>query len=642
MSNQPRGSFGPLIEQLLLHYRKPVVLLVQLALVGASYVASFILRLGLDPGQVPWDLVIKTLPLLLVVRLAILMLFRLYQGLWRYVEVQDLLQIVKAITVSSAIFMALEIPIFGLAEFPRSVFVLDWAGSIFLLSGIRLLVRLLREKFLPLQSLRNSAASPKRLLIIGAGDAGAILCKEALSNSAYQYHPVAFVDDDTNKLGRSILGVSIVGRFRDIPRVVGKHRVDLAVIALPTATPAERRTILEICKGTGVEFKVLPATADILEGRISISQIREVDPMDLLGRPPAQLDRAVIGHFIQGKRVLVTGAAGSVGSELSRQIALLRPEIMLLIDQSENPLYFLESDLRSMFPDNQPVTLIADVTDQAAMHCLFAEYRPQIVFHAAGHKHVPFMERTPAKAVHNNVGGAYLLAMCAQEFEVQKFVFVSTDKAVRPTSVMGATKRLGEMLMQELNHHGSTQFMAVRFGNVMGSSASVVPTFKQQIANGGPVTVTHPDVTRYFMSLSEAAGLILQAGAIGAGGDIFLLDMGDPVRIVDLAETLITLSGLEPHEDIDIVFTELRPGEKLHEELYSEGETLMPTGYDKLFALNNHHITGNVVGDIEEFLRLLPGLQRDEVKAHLKRLVPEYQPSGTSATRVEGAEDRTH
>ncbi|MBI2856596.1 MAG: polysaccharide biosynthesis protein [Chloroflexi bacterium] len=623
------------LKGLVYQYRKLIVLLIQMGLVVVSYVGSFALRLDLDVTNVPGDVVVKTLPLLIVVRVGTLGLFRLYQGMWRYVSVVDLVQIVKATTVSSAVFAALEIPIFGLEGFPRSVFLLDWVGNIFLLGGVRLLVRVLRERFRPMV---GGDGTFKRLLIIGAGDAGASLCRQALATPTLRYRPVAFVDDDPTKVGSTILGTPVAGLCRDISRVIGEYRIESAVIAIPSASPSQMRSLVELCQGTGVPFKVLPSTADILDGNVSISRIRDVDPVDLLGHPPARLDRAVIEGSIRGRRVLVTGAAGSVGSELTRQIAGFEPELLVLIDHAENPLFFLEVEIRSSFPGTPLVALVADITDLVSIGRLMSDYHPQVVYHAAAHKHVPLMEHTPGEAVKNNVGGTLVVARCAREAGVEAFVLVSTDKAVRPISVMGATKRLAELLVQEMNLWGPTRFVSVRFGNVLGSNASVVPIFKQQIARGGPVTVTHPEVRRYFMSVSEAASLILQSGAVGSGGEVFVLDMGEPVRIVALAETLITLSGLKPYEEIDIVFTGLRPGEKLSEELYDHGEVLQHADYEKLLVLNGEPHAG-IAANVEAFLKDLPGLNSQQIKDRLKGLVPEYKPDGTVSSGVQSAHD---
>ena len=624
MSNQTPGKLIELSERLSPRYRKVLGLLAQLGLVVVSYVATFIFLWDFDLSQVPFDVLLKTLPLLIVVRLGALVVFRLYQGLWRYVSVPDLLDIIKATTAGSVVFAVIGIPIFGQQDFHGSVALVDWMGNIIVLSGVRLGVRLVREQFWPM---RARDPSYQRMLIVGAGDAGAELCKQALGSRSFRSKPVAFVDDDSTKVGSSIMGIPIAGRFRDMPRVVETYNVDTAVIANPSASPSESRALVQICQQAGVPFKILPATTDLLDGTVSMAHIREVDPIDLLGRPPARLDRVVMQDFIRGKRILVTDAAGSVGSELSRQIARLQPNLLLLIDHAENPLLFLEAELRSTFPDISLVAQVVDITDQVEMAGLMSEFRPQVVFHAAAHKHVPLMERTPREAVKNNVGGTYVVAKCAQDAGVETFVLVSTDKAVKPTSVMGATKRLAELLTQEMDGQCPTRFISVRFGNVLGSNTSVVPIFKQQIANGGPVTVTHPDAQRYFMSIAEAAGLILQAASVGSGGETFVLDMGEPVKIVALAETLITLSGLKPYEDIDVVFTSLRPGEKLSEELESNEGKLTPTRYEKLLVLKCSQPVKGVLAEVEEFLSELPRLEPTEVKYRLRGRVPEYQPA---------------
>ena len=468
--------------------------------------------------------------------------------------------------------------------------------------------------------------SLKRLLIIGAGDPGADLCKQALSNRTFRFKPVAFVDDHPDLHGTSILGVPIAGRLDRIPQVVKEYDADIAVIALHDASTSENFAVVELCRSAGVPFKILPTMLDLLEGPVNINRIRDVDPADLLGRAPAKLDRVSIETFICGKHVLVTGAAGSVGSELARHIAGFNPKLLFLLDHSENSLLFLEAEIRASFPEVSLVAHVCDVTAYDEMERVMAEYRPQLVFHAAAHKHVPLMERTPGKAVKNNVGGTYTLARCAMNAGVDTFVLVSTDKAVNPTSVMGATKRLAELMLQELDQGSNTRSVSVRFGNVLGSNASVVSIFKQQIANSGPVTVTHPDVQRYFMSVSEAVGLILQAGAVGRGGDILVLDMGVPVKIVSLAETLISLSGLRPYEDIDIVFTGLRAGEKMSEELSFDDEVFDTTGYEKLWVLKQGVQTEGIVPRLEEMLSVLPKLTADEVKLRLKGFIPEYGP----------------
>ena len=610
-----------------LDYRAFLVLAIQLGLGVGSFIASFALRLDMDLGEVPWLLVGKTIPLLIVVRAAASVMFRLHRGLWRYVSVVDFLQIMKATTVGSVLFVVLLIPIYGLEGFPKSVFFLDWAGNIFLLSGVRLITRVARERSAPL---KGSDTRLKRLLIVGAGDAGAALCKQALASRAFRYKPVALVDDDRGKIGTSISGIPVVGTCGDIPRVVREQRIDTAVIAIPSASPSQKRRLVEICQRAGVPVRIQPATPELLDGTVSINRIREVDLADLLGRPQAKLDLEATQRFLRGKRILITGAGGSVGSELVRQILRFEPGLMLLVDHAENPLFLLEAEVRAASPGAQFVAQVADVVDPIEMGRLMNGHRPEVVFHAAAHKHVPLMERSPLEAVKNNVGGTFCTAKCAQEAGVETFVLVSTDKAVEPRSVMGVTKRLAELLVREMNDEGPTQFVTVRFGNVLGSNASVVPIFKQQIQEGGPLTITHPEARRYFMSVSEAAALILQAGAAGTGGETFVLDMGEPVKIVDLAETLITVSGFKPREEIDLVFTGLRPGEKLSEELHLKEEELEPTQYEKLMVLKNSHPTKGIGAKVTELLQCLTSLEPEAVKARLRTLVPEYCPEDTT------------
>ena len=604
--------------------RSGVSIAVQIAIVAVSYILSFLLRFDLDPQAVLWSQVGETLPILVVVRVGAIVFFRLHQGLWRYVGVLEMIQIVKASTVSSVAFTAIVLLAFGFDEVPRSVFVIDWAGTMFLLSGARLVTRVASERVM---HLRESAGigAPRRLLIIGAGDAGAVLSKQIMMTPTARLQAVAFLDDEPLKVGASIEGVPIVGTVSELGRVAGVLEIDLAVIAVPSATPEERRQIVEHCQRAGVEFKVLPATPDIINGAVSVASIREVDPVDLLGRPPAHLDQDAMEAFFKSRRVLITGAAGSVGSELAAQVARFGPERLVLIDQAENPLLFLESELRVVLGNGALEVRIADVTDEASMRELMERCRPHIVLHAAAHKHVNFMEQAPAKAVKNNVGGTYAVARSAQAAGVETFILISTDKAVKPANVMGATKRLSEMLVLAMDHEGPTRFSSVRFGNVLGSNASVVPIFRRQIIEGGPLTVTHPDVTRYFMSIPEAAGLVLQAAAVSDGGDTFVLDMGEPIRIVALAKMMITLCGLS-EDDVEIVYTGLRPGEKLHEALKTDAEELLETGHEKLMVLGTKQPVGTVISQVERLLEALPESTDSEARAGLQRLVPEYEP----------------
>ncbi|MCH7593200.1 MAG: polysaccharide biosynthesis protein [Chloroflexi bacterium] len=605
--------------------RRVAVILLHVVLVTASFWASFAIRLDFDLDRIPGDIFWQALPALLALRLASLAGFRLFRGMWRYVAIPDIIRIFQATAISSIAFVILQTWLFGLDGFPRSVFLIDFAGNIFLLSGVRLLVRILRER-----SMNGSPTgdSGGRLLIIGASDMGASLCSQAFSTSSFQYAPVVFADDDRSKVGQTIMGVPIAGSISDIPSLVRRYAVDLAVIAMPAASSSRKRAIVEVCREAGVECKILPATADLVDGTVSISEIREVDILDLLGRPQAQLDVELIRGSIKGRKVMVTGAAGSVGSELARQIAVLGPSHLLLADRAENELVFLESEIRSLIgPETTLTARIVDVNDQPALLRLMRECYPDSVFHAAAHKHVNLMEEAPSQAVANNVGGTLSVARCAIEIGADNFVLVSTDKAVNPTSVMGATKRFAELVIRELNRTSQTRFIAVRFGNVLGSNASVVPIFRRQIEAGGPVTVTDPKVERYFMSGSEAVGLILQAAAVGKGGEVFILEMGDPIKIVTLAETLITLSGLTPGEDIKIVYTGLKPGEKLSEELSFSGEDVSDTGLDKLWVLNDRQNETGMVSAAERLLADLPELGENAARDRVAEIVPGYRPA---------------
>ncbi|MDA1257899.1 MAG: nucleoside-diphosphate sugar epimerase/dehydratase [Chloroflexi bacterium] len=609
--------------------RRVAVILLHTTLVAASFWAAFAIRLDFDFGQVPGDVIWQSLPLLLALRLASLAYFRLFRGMWRYVAIPDVVQILKATTVSSIAFVLLQTWLLGLSGFPRSVFLIDFAGNILLLAGIRLFVRVVRERAM---SRSQTESAGGRLLIIGAGDTGASLCSQATTTSSFQYTPVAFADDDRSKIGQTIHGVPIAGRISDIPSLARRYALDLAVIAIPGASSSRKRAIVEVCREAGVECKILPATADLVDGTVSINQIREVDVLDLLGRPQARLDIGLIRGSVEGKKVMVTGAAGSVGSELARQIVALKPSQLVLVDRAENELVFLESEIKSVVqPETRLTVRIVDVTDQPALLRLMRECYPDSVFHAAAHKHVNLMEDAPSQAIANNVGGTLSVARCAIETGADNFLLISTDKAVNPTSVMGASKRFAELMIRELNATSSTRFVAVRFGNVLGSNASVVPIFRRQIERGGPITVTDPDVERYFMSASEAVGLILQAAAIGKGGEVFVLEMGEPIKIATLAETLITLSGLTPRDDIDIVFTGLKPGEKLAEELTFTGEDFADTGLDKLWVYDDPQSETGMVSAAERLLADLPELGENAIRNRMAELINGYRPAATGA-----------
>ncbi len=426
----------------------------------------------------------------------------------------------------------------------------------------------------------------KPVLIIGAGVAGGVVAEVLSKNQNSEFEPVGFVDDDPTKQGQIIHGLPVLGTREDIPVLVNLHKIKEIIIAMPSVSGQVISRIVEICHKSRARLKILPGFYDIITGKISISNIRDIEMDDLLGRDPVSLDIEQIAGYLTGQTILITGAGGSIGSELSRQVARFSPKELIIVGRGENSIYEIESELRDSFPDLRLRSEIGDIKDTARINQLFDRYRPEVVYHVAAHKHVPYMEQCPGEAVKNNIIGTKRVAEAASRAGAGTFILISSDKAVNPSSVMGATKRVAEMVIQMLNSREGTRFAAVRFGNVLGSRGSVIPLFKKQIARGGPVTITHPDMVRYFMTSVEAAQLVIQAGALASGGEIFVLDMGQPVKIIDLAKNLIRLSGYEPDEDIKIRFTGIRPGEKLIEQLVGEDEGLIPTGHKRIFAIS--------------------------------------------------------
>jgi len=494
-----------------------------------------------------------------------------------------------------------------------------------LIAGVRVAVRLYYEEFRS-----QDVTTQARLLIVGAGDAGESLLREIKRMGVARYEVVGFLDDNPRKLHDRIHGVEVLGPTAKIKEIADRHEVNEVLLAIPAATQRQMRRIVELCTGMGLRFSTIPAVSDLIEGRVTVSQIRDVAIDDLLGRDPVTLDTDIIEQYVRDKIIIVTGAGGSIGSEMCRQIARFCPRHLVLIEQAENSLFEIDRELRSRFPGLRVTPCVGDITDGGRIRSLFGQFRPYVVFHAAAHKHVPMLEMNIGEAVKNNVGGTRVIADAAVEFSVAKLVMISTDKAVNPTSIMGCSKRVAEMYVQQLRkqvENCRTQFVTVRFGNVLGSSGSVVPIFAEQIRNGGPVTVTHPDMMRYFMTIPEAAQLVLQAGAMGSGGEIFVLDMGDPVRIVDLAHDLITLSGLRPGEDIEITYTGVRPGEKLYEELSIEGEDVSRTNHPKI------GIWCTLEADWDSIRRAISDLTRisddgdpERLRLAFQAIVPEYQP----------------
>lgn len=501
----------------------------------------------------------------------------------------------------------------------EGVIMIDLFATILILASLRMVVRLYHEEFSA-----DKSARQKRLLIVGAGNAGEALLRE-ITRLRAGFKVVGFADDDPHKRGTNIHGISVLGRVDDLPKICKKYDIDEIAIAIPSATRAQLRRVIQVCQGTKLRFRTVPSITDIASGKLLVSQIRDVEINDLLGRDVVQLDLDQIGQFLRNKVILVTGAGGSIGSEMSRQVCHFDPKRLLLLEQAENPLFFIEGELRKGFPKIDLSPVIADITDRIRVEQIFERYHPEVVIHAAAHKHVPLMEANPGEAIKNNVLGTMTIANAADRFGAGSFVMISTDKAVNPTSVMGSTKRIAEMYIQDLNATSKTHFITVRFGNVLGSNGSVVPIFKQQIAEGGPVTVTDPEMKRYFMTIPEASQLVLEAAAMGSGGEIFVLDMGEPVKIVHLARELITLSGFRPDEDIEIVFTGLRPGEKLFEELSIKGEDMLPTRHPKIAVWKTIPTDRRVLRDkIARLLETASSQDRRLIVEGIRNVVPEY------------------
>jgi len=585
-----------------------------------------------------WDNFFELLIFVVVVKWLVFGYFRLYAGWWQYVSVQDLIETFKASHISTAIILGGVYlckvlgpegykVITASIEVPDTVLIIDWAATIALVGGLRFLVRIVKEGSRPV-----SPAGLRRVLVIGAGDVGEGVIRELYRLPVERYHVVGFIDDDPRKRGTRIHGVPVLGSVDELAEIAEKQNAEEVVIALPKPTRDELRRIIEVCKGQRLTFRIVPGVADLIEGRLDVSRLREVDINDLLGREPVALDTEHIGQFLTGKVVLVTGAGGSIGSELCRQVVAFRPKRLVLLEQAENNLFYIDRELRRAHPDLDVVPVVADICDRARLATVFRNFRPNVIFHAAAHKHVPMMELNPGEAIKNNVFGSRNVVDMAREVEADALVLISTDKAVNPTSVMGCTKRITEMYCQAVSSQagvGRPKFVIVRFGNVLGSAGSVVPIFREQIASGGPVTVTHPEMQRYFMTIPEAAQLVIQAGAIGKTGQIMLLDMGEPVKIVDLARDMVTLSGFRPDVDIRIEFSGVRPGEKLFEELRTSGEDVLPTHHRKIFVWQNRGCTMEEMDRAFQRLRtVLNGASLDEIHAALKSVVPEYEPGG--------------
>jgi FlaA1/EpsC-like NDP-sugar epimerase len=583
---------------------------------------AYLLRLNFELStqfqEELWSTLIWVVPL----QASVFWSFSLYRGIWRYASVADLRRILFAVVTATAL-IPLVLWLFRVQVIvPRAVLIIDPLLLLLTMGGSRLIYRLWKENLL----YGKFHLQGEPVLVLGAGSAGIALSKELARSSAW--HQVGFLDDDVNRQGRTLNGFPVLGKLDSLPHWAKRFDVSQVIIAMPSVSHQVRKYIVDLANSCEVKALTVPSFDDLLNGRVAISQLRAIELDDLLGRDSVQLDDAGLHELLTNKAVLVTGAGGSIGSELCRQIALFSPQTLLLFEASEFALYSMEQELTRAFPQLKIKCLAGDVRDEARVGQVFEQFKPAVVFHAAAYKHVPLMEQQNSwQAVRNNVFGTWCVASTAQRYEVEKFVLISTDKAVNPTNVMGTTKRLAEMVCQGLQRDHGTQFVMVRFGNVLGSTGSVIPKFREQIAKGGPVTVTHPEITRYFMSIPEAAQLVLQAGLMGEEGKIFVLDMGEPVKIVDLARDLIRLSGLE-EEDIKIEFSGLRPGEKLYEELLADNEHTLPTPHPKLRIAKARAVDAAWVYELLIWVGSTTASWSDaEVKQRLQQLVPEYLPT---------------
>ena len=590
--------------------------------IAAAFFAALLMRFDFHISGIPehyMQTFANTIGSWCAICVVVFIFTNLYNSIWSFASVDELLRIIFAYAILLVVGLGYNFLLN--VDMPRSYYVLGFLFSFFATTAIRFSYRLVRglRQLLSAQRYRNFS----RIMIIGAGEAGRALATELTTSEYSRGRVVCVIDDNPAKLHKLLCGAPVVGGRQDIPEAVRQFRVDKIIFAIPTIPAAERKAILDICSTTGCSVQVLPGIYQMVNNEVSISTLREVDPLDLLGRDPIKVNVDEILHFISGKVVMVTGGGGSIGSELCRQIASAKPKQLIIFEIYENNAYDIQNELIRKFPDLNLEVLIGSVRNTARLDYVMSKYRPELVFHAAAHKHVPLMEDSPNEAIKNNVFGTYKMAQVASKYGVKRFVLISTDKAVNPTNIMGASKRLCEMVVQMMSRESKTEFVAVRFGNVLGSNGSVIPLFKKQIAEGGPVTVTHPDIIRYFMTIPEAVSLVLQAGYYAKGGEIFVLDMGDPVKIDDMARNLIRLSGYEPDVDIKILYTGLRPGEKLYEELLMKEEGMQDTA-NKLI-----HIGKPIEMDDELFKQQLARLDkayREEVE-NMKELVAEIVPT---------------
>ena len=606
-----------------------------------AYGLAYVVRFEGDIPEVMLRTLAWTLPYVVVLYYGSIVVFGVHRLAWRYIGLRDMWRIGLAVGASTLVMILVRVVgvrwiqsggVWSRALIPLGVTVSTATFALLGILGVRVVRRMLAEKIESASRTRQEK-EPVRTMLIGAGRAGLLVAREMAGRPDLGLFPVGFLDDDPVKVGTVMQGVPVLGATNDVARLCAKHGAKQALITVAAASGASVRRITKLCEAASVPVKIIPNLFEIVGGSVNLSRIREVAIEDLLGREPVQLDEEAINRVVKGRSILVTGAGGSIGSELCRQIGRFGPAKLTLVEHSENGLFFIDRELRALFPALDVRIYLADIRDHARLRAIFEGGRPDVIFHAAAHKHVPMMEANPTEAIKNNVLGTKGLAELADAYGVSEFVMISTDKAVNPTSVMGASKRAAEIFIQALSQRSRTRFVAVRFGNVLGSAGSVVPIFKEQIARGGPVTVTNAEMKRYFMTIPEACQLVLQAGAMGRGGEIFVLDMGEPVKIIDLARDLISLSGLRVGEDIEIKVTGTRPGEKLFEELALEEEGAERTGHPKVFI---GRIKPHSWDDVIEFIDQLQGVTQStdpsNVRRVFQRFIPEYQPPAPAAT----------
>lgn len=610
-----------------LNYKKKLLLvLVDVIIVVFSYLLSYFIRYFNTENfmhSAHIKNIVESLPVIILIYIIFFGMFKLYESLWTFAGTEEFLIAIIGCMIATMVNLGVQTMVLN-SQLPKMIIALAGLFIMVFSLGFRISFRVARKTVIYLH--RKEKVNFKRVMIVGAGEAARILIGEIKKNSQIRYSPILLVDDNPLKKNTSIAGLKVLGSRNDIETLVKDYSIDLILIAMPSAKEEDRKEIIRICSNTKVEVKIAPGVYELIGKSLTLKQIRDVDVKDLLGREQVKLDYENISDYLTGKKVLVTGGGGSIGAELCRQIVSFNPEELMILDIYENNAYDLQMELERKYPKLKLKVFIASVRDRKRLESIFELHKPEVVFHAAAHKHVPLMEYNPTEAIKNNVLGTLNVAECSDKYEVKKFVLISTDKAVNPTNIMGATKRMCEMIIQAQNKISNTEYVAVRFGNVLGSNGSVIPLFKKQIAEGGPVTVTNKNITRFFMLIPEAAQLVLQAGAYAKGGEIFVLDMGKPVRIYDLALDLIKLSGFEPHKDIKIEVTGLRPGEKLYEELLMAEEGLEKTGHEKIF------IGQPTFSDMEELKRkiselkeIIKGESQWKVAEKVEEIVPTYR-----------------